>query len=73
MTEFHCVVGRVENSDTHPDANLSHLSIVTVLGKNFICGKMENGQHRYTKGDLVICVLVGSIIPKAFLEFQGFY
>jgi hypothetical protein len=73
MSDFDCQVSRVENVDTHPDEGLSHLSIVTVLGKNFICGKLENGEHRYNRNDLVFSVPVGGIIPKDWLKHQGFY
>jgi hypothetical protein len=73
MSDFHCTVARVESATTHPDENLSHLSIVVALGKNFICSKLENGEHRYNNGDLVLTIPVGAIIPKAYLEFQGFY
>lgn len=73
MTENNVVVALVESAETHPDAELSHLSVVKVLGKTAIAGKLEDGNHRYPAGALAVFLPVGTVIPLDLLKRQGFY
>jgi len=73
MEDFHVVLAKVEKVETHPDKELEHLSVVTVLGKLLIAGKLEDGSHRYNPGDIVVYIPVNAVIPEDLLMLQGFY
>lgn len=73
MEDFHVVLAKVEKAETHPDKELEHLSVVTVLGKFLIAGKLNDGSHRYNTGDIVVYVPVNAVIPEDLLMLQGFY
>lgn len=73
MANFTVPVVCVLKVETHPDESLQHLSIVRVLDKICIAGKLDNGEHRYKEGDLVVYVPVNAVIPLDYLKLQGFY
>lgn len=66
-------VGRITSVRTHPDPDLSHLSVNTILGRYTISGKLENGEHRYPVDSLAVFLPVGTVIPLDLLKRQGFY
>lgn len=59
-----------EDPVDHPNAD--RLSLLKIFGFTAIAAKREDGSHRYSKGDSVVYVPEGAIVPE-FLLRQGFW
>lgn len=70
MSTFEVPVVRVDDIFDHPNAD--RLSIVKIKGFNCVTAKLENGSNRYSKGDLVIYVPEGALVPEYLLK-MGFW
>lgn len=71
MAEFEVLVREIEHEvENHPNAD--RLSLIRI--DDFICisAKLENGEHRYKKGDLLVYVPEGAIVPENLLK-RGFW
>lgn len=71
MSTFSVPVYRLDEDPTdHPNAD--RLSLLKIFGFTAISAKREDGSHRYSKGDAVVYVPEGAIVPE-FLLRQGFW
>lgn len=70
MADFQILVDRVAGVRDHPNAD--RLSILKIRGYETISAKLENGDHRYQKDDLVVYVPEGAVVPEYLLK-QGFW
>lgn len=71
MSSFEVLVRVVDEVIDHPNAD--RLSIVKVLGYEAITNKHDDGSHRYAKGDLIVYVPEGAVIPHHLLKQYGFW
>lgn len=70
MAKFEVKVVRINDVKDHPNAD--RLSLIKIGGYNVISAKMENGDHRYKVGDLVVYVPENSLVPEYLLK-KGFW
>lgn len=70
MANFEVLVEVVSDVSDHPNAD--RLSIVKIRDYNCISAKLEDGTHRYKKGDSVVYVPEGAVVPE-FLLRMGFW
>lgn len=71
MAEFECNI--VEIDDVFPNPNADRLSVVAIGGYRCISGKLADGSPRYKKGDHVIYVPEGAVLPEYLLKREGFW
>jgi RNA ligase (TIGR02306 family) len=70
MSKFEVNVVKIDDVSDHPNAD--RLSVIKI--KDYLCisGKLEDGSHRYSAGDLVVYVPENSIVPEYILR-NGFW
>lgn len=70
MANFEVLVETVGEVSNHPNAD--RLSLVQIRGFTCISAKLEDGSHRYTRGDLVVYIPEGALVPNNLLR-MGFW
>lgn len=71
MSTFEIPVLAVDDVFDHPDAD--RLSVVRVRGYEAITMKNEDGSHRFEKGELIVYVPEGAVVPEHLLKQYGFW
>lgn len=71
MSTFEVPILTVDDVYDHPNAD--RLSILRIRGYEAITNKHEDGSHRYGKGEPVIYVPEGAVIPEAHLKARGYW
>ena len=71
MSTFEVLVREIDDVIEHPNAD--RLNIVRVLGYNAITNKREDGTPRYRKGDLIVYVPEGAVVPENLLKQYGYW
>lgn len=71
MSTFEVNAVRIDRVSNHPNAD--RLSLVTIGGYNAITGKDEQGQHRFSEGELVVYVPEGAVVPERLLKQFGYW
>lgn len=71
MSTFGVFVRKIDEVIDHPNAD--RLSICKILGFNAITNKDENGNHRYSAGDLIVYVPEAAIVPEQLLKRFGYW
>ena len=71
MSTFEVLVRKIDDVIEHPNAD--RLNIVKILGYDAITNKNENNEPRYAKGDLVIYVPEGAVVPENLLKQYGYW
>jgi RNA ligase (TIGR02306 family) len=70
MSTFEVLIVRIDRVEHHPNAD--RLSLIYFRDYAVISAKLEDGSHRYNKGDLVVYVPEGALVPEYLLR-QGFW
>jgi RNA ligase (TIGR02306 family) len=71
MSTFEVLVRTVDDVIDHPNAD--RLSIVKILGYEAITNKLEDGSHRFVKGEPVVYVPESAVIPVHVLKERGYW
>lgn len=71
MSNFKCEVIEIDDVFDHPNAD--RLTIVKIGGYECISNKHDDGSWRYNKGDLVVYIPEGAVIPEDILKKMGFW
>jgi RNA ligase (TIGR02306 family) len=70
MSTFEVPVLRIDDVYDHPNAD--RLSIIKVRGYEAITNKLD-GAHRFEKGEVVIYVPEGAVVPEQHLRARGYW
>jgi hypothetical protein len=70
MSEVKAIIALVDKVYIHP--NSDKLGISEVLGHTIVSSKLENGNFRYSEGDLVVYIPENAILPE-FLLKEGYW
>ena len=73
MSTFSVPVCRVASVEDHPNAD--RLSIIKLENLGYVCisAKLDDGSHRYKKGDLCVYIPSASVMPEWLLKDMGFW
>lgn len=71
MSTFEVPILTVDDVYDHPNAD--RLSILRIRGYEAIANKHPDGTHRYEKGEPVIYVPEGSVVPDQHLQERGYW
>lgn len=71
MSTFQVPILRIDDVYDHPNAD--RLSIVRVRGYECVAGKLEDGTHRFAKGEAIIYVPEGAVVPEVHLKARGYW
>jgi len=71
MSTFEVPVLQVDDVYDHPNAD--RLSILKIRGYEAIANKHEDGSHRYMKGEMIIYVPEGAVVPDRHLYERGYW
>lgn len=71
MSTFQVPILQIDDVYDHPNAD--RLSIVRVRGYECVAGKLEDGSHRFAKGELIIYVPEGAVVPHEHLKTRGYW
>ena len=71
MSTFEVLVLPVDSVYDHPNAD--RLSIVKIRGYEAITAKAEDGSHRFDKGEPIVYVPEGAVIPLDVLRDRGYW
>ena len=70
MSTFEVLVLPIDAVYDHPGAD--RLSICKIRGFEAITNKDENGNHRFTKGEMIVYVPENAVIPLDILQDRGY-
>lgn len=71
MSHFEVPILAIDDVYDHPNAD--RLSIIRVRGYEAISAKLEDGTHRFAKGEPIIYVPEGAVITERDLKTRGFW
>ncbi|AFU88037.1 RNA ligase [Caulobacter phage CcrColossus] len=71
MSTFEVPILLVDDVYDHPNAD--RLSILRIRGYEAIANKNPDGSHRYVKGEYVIYVPEGAVVPDQHLKERGYW
>jgi RNA ligase (TIGR02306 family) len=71
MSTFEVPVLRIDDVYDHPNAD--RLSILRVRGYEAIANKHDDGSHRFLKGEPIIYVPEGAVVPERHLKERGYW
>ncbi|USN14879.1 RNA ligase 2 [Brevundimonas phage vB_BpoS-Domovoi] len=71
MSTFAVPILAIDDVYDHPNAD--RLSIIRIRGYEAVAGKAEDGSHRFVKGERIIYVPEGAVVPAAHLKERGYW
>ncbi|USN16252.1 RNA ligase [Brevundimonas phage vB_BpoS-Papperlapapp] len=71
MSTFAVPILAIDDVYDHPNAD--RLSIIRIRGYEAVAGKAEDGSHRFVKGERIIYVPEGAVVPAAHLKARGYW
>jgi RNA ligase (TIGR02306 family) len=71
MSTFEVPILRIDDVYDHPNAD--RLSILRIRGYEAIANKNPDGTHRYAKGEPIIYVPEGAVVPDRHLQERGYW
>jgi RNA ligase (TIGR02306 family) len=71
MSTFEVPILRIDDVYDHPNAD--RLSILRIRGYEAVANKHPDGAHRYAKGEAIIYVPEGAVVPDAHLIERGYW
>jgi RNA ligase (TIGR02306 family) len=71
LSTFEVPVLRIDDVYDHPNAD--RLSIIRVRGYEAISAKLDDGSHRFAKGELIAYVPEGAVVTERLLKERGFW
>lgn len=71
MSTFSVPVLAIDDVYDHPQAD--RLSIIRVRGYEAISAKLDDGSHRFGRGELIAYVPEGAVVPEEHLKARGFW
>ncbi|UTC29462.1 RNA ligase [Brevundimonas phage vB_BpoS-Bambus] len=71
MSTFAVPILAIDDVYDHPNAD--RLSIIRIRGYEAVAGKAEDGSHRFAKGERIIYVPEGAVVPDQHLKERGYW
>ena len=71
MSTFTVPILAIDDVYDHPNAD--RLSIIRIRGYEAVAGKAEDGSHRFAKGERIIYVPEGAVVPEQHLKERGYW
>lgn len=71
MAKFEVLILPIDKVEDHPQAD--RLSLNHIRGYVAVSNKLDDGSHRYRKGQLVAYVPEGAVVPHSLLKTRGYW
>jgi hypothetical protein len=71
MSTFEVPILAIDDVYDHPNAD--RLSILRIRGYEAITNKLEDGSHRFSKGEPIIYVPEGAVVQERDLKDRGYW